>query len=65
MPEPTYKYKKFRELSKAIRIGTSIKSTTNSRKVKYNTDYELNKQLSEKNIVNEINRLSMTSDYGV
>jgi hypothetical protein len=59
------KYKMRRELIRKRIIGTNIKTTTNSRKVPYTTLYELNKDISEKKIIDEINRLNMNSDYGV
>lgn len=65
MPRADYRYRKLREISKAIRIGTNIKSTTNSRKNPYDTEYEMRKEISEKKVIDKINRLNLTSDYGV
>lgn len=65
IPKASYRYRKLREISKAIRIGTNVKSTTNSRKNPYDTEYEMRKEISEKKVIDEINRLNLTSDYGV
>ena len=65
IPKASYRYRKLREISKAIRIGTNVKSTTNSRKNPYDTEYEMRKEISEKKVIHEINILNLTSDYGV
>jgi len=64
-PLPSYKFRKRQERRRAIKIGTSIKRTTNTRKVPYTTDYELQRDIKEKEIIDEINRQNLNSDYGV
>lgn len=65
MDNTGYSYKITREIIRKKIIGTNIKTTTNSRKVPYTTLYELHKDISEKRIIDEINRQNMMSDYGV
>ena len=65
-PLASYRYRKLREISKAIRIGTTIvKNKTNSRKNNYTTEYQLRKNTEEKRVIDEINRQNLYSDYGV
>ncbi len=64
-PMCSVRFRYLRELIKAKKIGSTIKSTTNSRKVPYTTAYERNKEKEEKKVIDEINRLNLTSDYGV
>lgn len=64
-PKSSVTFRSLKELVRARKIGTYIKSTTNSRKVPYNSAYELRKETEEKSVINEINRLNLTSDYGV
>ena len=58
-------FRKLKEIVRASKIGTTIKTTTNSRKVPYTTEYELMKETDEKKVIDEINRLNLSSDYGV
>lgn len=64
-PLPSYVFRRRMERIKAAKIGTTIKQTTNSRKVPYTTAYELQRSMNETRIIDEINRQNMTSDYGV
>ena len=58
-------FRKLKEIVKGSKIGTSVKTTTDSRKVPYTTMYELHRETEEKKVIDEINRLNLTSDYGV
>ena len=64
-PRASYKFRRIKELIRAKEIGTTVKSTTNSRKTNYTTEYEAERDIEEKSVIDEINRLNMTSDYGV
>ena len=64
-PMSSVNYRTLKELIRGIKIGTTIKTTTNSRKVPYTTEYELKRETKQKKVIDEINRLNLTSDYGV
>jgi hypothetical protein len=64
-PRSSYDFRKKQETDRAIRMGTTIKQTTNSRKVPYTTEYELSRDIKDKEIIDEINRQNLYSDYGV
>lgn len=64
-PRSSYDFRKKQETYRAIRMGTTITQTTNSRKVPYTTEYELSRDIKEKEIIDEINRQNLYSDYGV
>ena len=65
-PSASYRYRKLREISKSVRIGTNIvKNKTNSKKNNYTTEYQLRKDAEEKKVIDEINRQNLYSDYGV
>ena len=64
-PKCDVKFRLLKELIRANKIGTTIKTTTNSRKTPYTTAYELYKETEEKKLIDEINRLNLNSDYGV
>ena len=65
VPRSDYEFRRYQERKRAKKIGTSIKQTTNSRKVPYTTDYELEINKKETEVVDEINRQNLSSDYGV
>lgn len=64
-PIASYNFRKYQEDRKARKMGTSVKVTTNSRKVPYTTEYELRRDIKEKQVIDEINRQNLYSDYGV
>lgn len=64
-PIASYNFRKNSEARKARKIGTTVKRTTNSRKVPYTTEYELRRDIKEKQVIDEINRQNLYSDYGV
>ena len=64
-PRSIYYFRKFQERKRAARMGTTVKQTTNTRKVPYTTEYELQRDVTEKKIIDEINRQNLYSDYGV
>jgi hypothetical protein len=65
VPRSDYDFRKEQERKRAKKIGTSIRTTTNSRKVPYTSEYELRRNLKETEIIDEINRQNLYSDYGV
>ena len=65
VPRSDYGFRKYQERKRARKMGTSIKQTTNSRKVIYTTEYDLQRDINEKKVIDEINRQNMYSDYGV
>lgn len=64
-PKCSVNFRILKELVRARGIGTSIKQTTNSRKVPYTSYYEQQREIKEKKVIDEINRQNLTSDYGV
>lgn len=64
-PMSSVTFRRLKEIVKGEKIGTSVKTTTDSRKVPFTTSYELHKETEEKKVIDEINRLNLTSDYGV
>ena len=58
-------FRKLKETVKGEKIGTSVKTTTDSRKVPFTSQYELMKETEEKKVIDEINRLNLSTDYGV
>lgn len=64
-PRSNYKFRKVLERARAKRIGTGIIQTTNSRKTPYTSEYDLRKNIKEKQVIDEINRQNLYSDYGV
>ena len=64
-PRSDYNFRLYQERRRARKIGTTIKQTTNTRKVPYITEYELQRDINEKKIIDEINRQNLYSDYGV
>lgn len=64
-PIASYNFRKNQEIRKGKKMGTSVNRTTNSRKVPYTTEYELRRDIKEKQVIDEINRQNLYSDYGV
>lgn len=64
-PRSSYEYRKRKEFYRARNIGTSIKKSTNSRKVPYTTEYELRRDKKEKEVIDEINRRNLSAGYNV
>ena len=63
--KPAYSFIVYEEAKKAKNIKTNVTKSTSFRKTKYSTQYELDKELAEKTLIDEINRRNLASGYNV
>jgi hypothetical protein len=63
--KPAYSFIIYEENKRAKNLKASVSKSTGFRKTKYSTQYELDKENAEKELIDEINRSNMASGYGV